>query len=63
MTTAGVSVDEPVIGITGAGAGVADAQADRIKARMVRLTSINFVFIRSSDQISRHTSARLVGLL
>jgi hypothetical protein len=61
--TAGVLVDDPVIGITGAGVGVAAAQADKTKARMVRLTNKSLVFIGSSDQISRHTSARWYGLL
>jgi len=74
MATAGVSVDNPVTGMTGAlvavagttgagvavaGIGVADAQAETIKARMVRLKSKNLVFIGSSDQVCRHVSARM----
>jgi hypothetical protein len=63
-TGAGVSVAGPVTGTTGAlvavgGTGVADAQAETIKARIVRLKSNSLVFIRSSDQVTGHASAKL----
>jgi hypothetical protein len=55
MAAAGAFFEDPVTGM----AGFADAQAETSKAKMVRLKSKNLVFIRSSDQIGGHVSARL----
>jgi hypothetical protein len=45
--------------VAGAGAGVAEAQAETSKAIMVRLKNTYFDFIRSSDQDPRQIFAKV----
>jgi hypothetical protein len=68
LAAAGVAVANPVTGtagalVAGAAVGVADPQAETINARTVKLKSISLVFTRSSDQVFRHASAGVNGMV